>query len=402
MKMGRMQTWIALILVPVGLLVMVILGIVGYRSSRTPLYPNAESVPSIRPSAPSPQWAGAADQARQLVRASVAEQNIPGLSVAVGVGGAVVWAEGFGWADVENRVQAAPQTRFRIGHVSKTLTSAAAGLLLEQGQLHLHDEIQKYVPAFPAKQWPITLRELMAHVSGVRHYNERDDMPTEHCERASDGMRSFANDPLRFEPDTRYGYSTYGWVLVSEAIEAASGDPFLTFMRSRIFEPLRMDGTTIDAPHVPDPDRAKFYFGKFGGEAALGPDPAADVDYSCLAGGGGFVSTSPDLVKFAMALQSGKLLKADTVKMLQTPQELRSGEQTSYGLGWMLESASLAGESSRMVGHTSRSLLGGSTSFWIFPDRGIAVAVTANISFVDSGSSIALKVAETFAKPQSR
>jgi CubicO group peptidase (beta-lactamase class C family) len=106
------------------------------------------------------------------------EQNLPGLSVAVGAGGDIVWAEGFGWADLDNRVPVAPGTRFRIGHASKALTSAAVGLLLEKDRLHLDDEIQTYVPAFPTKQWPVTLRQLMGHVAGVRHYrNEGDDMP---------------------------------------------------------------------------------------------------------------------------------------------------------------------------------------------------------------------------------
>ena len=82
--------------------------------------------------------------------------------------------------------------RFRIGHASKALTSAAVGLLLEKGRLDLDDEIQTYVPAFPRKQWPVTLRQLMGHVAGVRHYeNEEDYMPSAHCERASEGLAEF-------------------------------------------------------------------------------------------------------------------------------------------------------------------------------------------------------------------
>ena len=136
----------------------------------TPLHPNPADVPSVRHAAPSPQWAGAVEQARQLARAGLVEQNLPGLSVAVGVGGDIVWAEGFGWADLEKRVPVAPDMRFRIGHASKALTSAAVGLLLEKGRLDLDEEIQTYVPAFPEKQWPVTLRQLMGHVAGVRHY----------------------------------------------------------------------------------------------------------------------------------------------------------------------------------------------------------------------------------------
>ena len=90
----------------------------------TRLHPNPNDVPSVALAAPSPKWAAAADQGRQLARAGLVRQNLPGLSVAVGVDGDVVWAEGFGWADMEKRVPVAPGMRFRIGHTSKSLTSA--------------------------------------------------------------------------------------------------------------------------------------------------------------------------------------------------------------------------------------------------------------------------------------
>ena len=118
-------------------------------ATATPLHPNPQDVPSVTHSAPSPKWAGAVEQGRQIVRAGLTEQNLPGLSVAVGVGGDIVWAEGFGWADLENRVPVTPDHRFRIGTASTALTSAAVGLLLEKGRLKLDDEIQTYVPDVP-------------------------------------------------------------------------------------------------------------------------------------------------------------------------------------------------------------------------------------------------------------
>lgn len=395
---SRQQTWLTLIFEAVGVLFAAGLGLYAFlRAMETPLYPNPQDVPSVQDAAPVQQWAGAVEQARQLARASLVEQNLPGLSVAVGVGGELVWAEGFGWADLEKRVPVAPQTRFRIGHASKTITSAAAGLLLEEGRLHLDAEIQKYVPAFPGKPWPVTLRQLMGHLSGVRHYeSERDYMSTAHCDRASEGLESVADDPLLFKPDTRYGYSTYGWVLVSAAVEAVADQPFLAFMRTRIFEPLGMAGTTSDSGTAPIPDRATFYYPRLSGSLRYGPELATGVDYSCFAGAGGFLSTPSDLVRFGTAIGTGKLLKPATVRMLQTPQALASGEETPYGLGWMLDTVPLAGDSARMAGHASRTLLGGSTHFMTFPERGIVVAVTSNISFADT-RSIALAIAEVFA-----
>jgi CubicO group peptidase (beta-lactamase class C family) len=288
--------------------------------------------------------------------------------------------------------------RFRIGHTSKALTSAAVGLLLEKGQLRLEDEIQTYVPAFPRKQWPVTLRQLMGHVAGIRHYDRGDeDVPTEHCERAADGLNRFADDPLRFEPDTQYGYSTYGWVLVSAAVEAAVKEPLSSFMAAQVFRPLGMTTTTFDSMPEPIPHRVTFYQRMFTGDAGEGVVPATAVDYSCFAGAGAILSTPSDLVRFGMAINGGKLLQRGTVRKLQTPQVLTSGEETEYGLGWMVEEVTLAGET-RMVHHASRSLKGGTTSFMTFPARGIVVAVTANIANAIT-RDIALEIAQAFADP---
>jgi serine beta-lactamase-like protein LACTB len=235
------------------------------------------------------------------------------------------------------------------------------------------------------------------HVAGVRHYdNEADYMSSTHCERASEGLPAFADDPLRFEPETRYSYSTYGWILVSAAVEAAADEPFFTFMRTRIFTPLGMADTTSDSATESMPERATFYYPRFSGDPSSGPELARTVDYSCFAGAGGFLSTPSDLVRFGIALGSGKLLKRATVRMLQTPQQLVSGEETDYGLGWMLETFPLAGEPTRLASHASRTLLGGTTSFMTFPERGIVVAVTSNTSFANT-RVIALDIARAFA-----
>ena len=395
------QNGLVLIGLGAGVLFAAVLGVVSFiNATSTTVHPSAQEVPSVTRSAPSAKWARAVEQGRQLARASLVEQNLPGLSVAVGVDGDLVWAEGFGWANVENRVPVTPATRFRIGHASKALTSVAVGLLLEKGRLHLGDEIQRYVPAFPRKQWPVTLRQLMGHMAGVRHYeDEAEYMTSAHCERASDGLQAFANDPLRFEPETEARYSTYGWVLVSAAVEAVANEPFFTFMRTHIFAPLGMADTIVDSAIDPIPDRATFYYPRYSGDPSTGPELAATVEYSCFAGAGAFLSTPSDLVRFGNALGSGKLLPSATVRMLQTPQLLSSGAETEFGLGWRVETVPLAGEPTRLASEASRTLLGGSAQFMTFPERGIVVAVTTNISKADT-RSIALKIGEAFAARQ--
>jgi serine beta-lactamase-like protein LACTB, mitochondrial len=399
MSKSRTEAWLALIVVAVALLLLAIPGLRMYMSATaTTLHPNPQDVPSVRHSVPLPKWAAAVEQGRQIVRASLTEKNLPGLSLAVGIGGDIVWAEGFGFADLENRVTVTPNHRFRIGTASTVLTSSAVGLLLEQGRLKLDDVIQTYVPAFPKKQWPVTLRQLMGHLAGVRT-DGGDEGPlfSERCERPVEALQHFAKSSLLFEPGTQYRYSSYGWILVSAAVEAAADEPFLTFMREQIFEPLGMRDTMADSATKPIPGRVTFYFPRFAADPAYGLHLMRDLDYSCYAGSSAFLSTPSDLVRFGMGINSGKLLQRATVQLLQTSQRLASGEETGYGLGWDLENVAVAGEQTRVAGHDGELLGGMVASLLTFPEHGIVVSVTSNISYAETFAD-AVRIADAFAE----
>jgi serine beta-lactamase-like protein LACTB, mitochondrial len=398
-KKRRTQTLIALILVAFGLVPAAIMGLFVYMSAMaTPLHPTPQDVPSVADSNPLQQWDEAVEQARQAIRATISEQNLPGISVAVGAAGEIVWAEGFGWADLENRVPVAPDTRFRIGTASTALTSAAVALLLEKDRLKLDAEIQTYVPAFPKKQWPVTLRQLMGHVAGLTN-DGGDEGPlySVQCERPVDALEYFAESSLQFEPGTQYRYSSYGWILVSAAVEAVADEPFLTFMQNQVFDPLGMDDTRADSATKPILARATSYFPKFAADPHYGVDLMRPVDYSCYAGASAFLSTPSDLVRFALAIDSGKLLQHATVQLLQTSQRLPSGEETGYGLGWDLENVELAGKQTRWVGHDGTLLGGMVASLMTFPEHGIVISIMSNTSYADT-ESLALTIAQAFAE----
>jgi serine beta-lactamase-like protein LACTB, mitochondrial len=393
----RGQTIAALFAMGVIGLIAAIAGLWVYVLATTrPLHPDAQKVPSVAHSAPRPQWTSAARQGREIARVGLLDQNLPGLSVAVGAGGEIVWAEGFGFADLENQRRVTPDTQFRSGEASKALTSAAVGLLVEHGKLKLDDEIQTYVPDFPKKQWPVTLRQLMGHVAGLRD-DAGDEAWLSPCEKTLEGLQLFAEDTLLFEPGTQYRASSYSWILVSAAVEAAADERFFRFMRAQIFEPLGMTATRPDSVSESIADRATFYFPRFAGETRYGPESAREGDHSCYAGASAFLSTPSDLVRFGMAVNNGKLLQPGTVTLIQTALRLPSGEETGYGLGWRIETVPLGGESTRMVGHgTKADFIGGSTYLMTFPSRGIVVAAMSNTAFADM-RSVALNVAEAFA-----
>jgi CubicO group peptidase (beta-lactamase class C family) len=390
-----------------------------------PLHPEPQNAPSAVQSEPSPQWAAAVGRARQIVRAVLSEQNLPGLSVAVGVGGDIVWAEGFGWADVETHAPVTPETRFRMGTASTALTAAAVGVLLEKDRVRLDEEIQAYVPQFPKKPWPVTLRQLLQNVSGVGIAATNDwRLSSRRCERVAEALPAFADDPLLFQPGTQVRQSPHGWVLVSAAVDAAAEQPFLSFMRDQVFQPLGMADTGAESAKEENPERIgeeaedpppfraireviiepwRVVTGSQGEAAApegtrpapyyvpqFGPHPvyryalhvASPRNLSCYAGSMAFFSTPSDLVRFEMGMNGGRLLRPATV------QSLEAFGRTAGGYD---------GELLGIKVSFDRELAGVKVmSVVTARERGIVVAAMSNIS--SDMSTVARKVGDAFAK----
>jgi serine beta-lactamase-like protein LACTB len=399
-RWNRVEIVVGLIVLGIGGILLGVAGLFIYMSATaTPLHPDAQQMSSVAHPEAAQQFAGAIDRARQTMRASVAEQNLPGLSVAVAVDGNLVWAEGFGWADIDNKTPVTPDTRFRIGTISTALTSAAAGLLIEQQALELDESIQTYVPEFPKTPFPVTLRQLMGHTAGVRNDSgDEGELFGQTCQGPVEGVAHVADDQLRFEPGTQYQFSNYSWIMVSAAIEAASREPFLMFMQKRIFEPLRMDDTLPDSLTEPIQDLATPYFPKFAADPRYGPDPMREINLSCYAGASVFVSTPSDLVRFVNALNGGTLLKPETVQLLQSSQTLTSGQETGYGLGWDRETVTVAGKQTPWIGHDGDVLGGVTGTLAMLPEHKLTIVVLSNISYSDT-PALALKIADAFAVP---
>lgn len=319
-------------------------------------------------------------------------QGIPGVSVAVGVGGEVVYAEGFGWAGVEKKSPVLPGTKFRIGSVSKPLTSVAVGRLVQEGRLDLDRPVNEIVPYWPEHRWSVTTRQLTGHIAGVRHYRGEEFLSRESYPTVEEGVAIFADDTLLFEPGTDYSYSSYGWNLVSAVVEESAGEPFLLHMRRRVLEPMGLDETVADHPDSIISGRTEFYVrSEEDDEENAGERDEEDrghllnapyVDNSYKWAGGGYLATTSDLVRFGFAMlrsldpERDGVLEPGTVREMWTSQETADGEETGYGIGWSVARDS-AGR--RVVGHGGGSV-GGTTFFRIWPEQGVVVAITANLS----------------------
>jgi CubicO group peptidase (beta-lactamase class C family) len=356
------------------------------------------SVPSTMAVAPAGRDSSAVEEAQRLARALVANSNLTSLSVAVAREGGIVWAEGFGHADAERRVTVTPRTRFRTGSVSKTLTAAAVALLYDRGRIDLDVPVQTYVPTYPKKQWTVTTRQLLGDVAGVHRIrgDNNDQVPRGICATVDAALKTFAYEPLLFEPGTKYRFSTSGWILLSGVIEGAAGEPFATFMSRQVFTPLGMERTALEGPDL-DPDTAAFGEPRAEERDNEPRDPPA-ADYSCTVGASAFLSTPSDLVRLGSAMLKPGFLTADTIALFQTPLKLRSGDSTGFALGWKVDSIPLAGAQVRVVRHRA-SLIGGAVSFYVLPDRDLVIAATSNVPNTVAVEAFALQVAEAFTKP---
>lgn len=297
--------------------------------------------------------------------------HVPGLSVAVGLSNEVVFEKGYGFADLENNVSATARTRYRTASIAKSITAVIALQLADEGRLDLEAPVQQYVPEFPKKLWPVNSRQLLAHLSGIRHYVMAGEAEgKEHYDSLRAALNIFAGDLLLGEPDTKFFYSSYGYNLLGAVEESAGGASFDALLERIVTKPAGMPSTCIDEQRRIISDRARGYVVR---DKLLCNCEMHDTSMKIPSGG--LVSTPTDLVRFMQAVNSGKLLKPETVKRMWTRQRTKDGEQTNYGLGW---SVSADDAKVRTVSH-SGGQAGTATLMVLQPDTGRAVSVMCNL-----------------------
>jgi serine beta-lactamase-like protein LACTB len=310
-------------------------------------------------------------QARAIIQTEMASK-VPGLSVAVAVDGKIVWSEGFGYADLETKTPVTPATRFRIGSVSKPLTSLGLALLVERGELDMDAPVQKYIPDFPQKDEAITLRMLAGHLSGIRNYRGSEAISNKPFPNLRAGLKIFENDPLLAPPGTKFSYASYNWNVIGVAMEAAAKQDFLSYMETAVFKPLGMTNTRPDLAGVVDPQRTQFYETDAAGKFITAPK----VDLSYAWPSGGFLSTSEDLARFGSAFLQPDFLKPESRRLLFISQKTSDGKLTHYGVGWFVGKVAYHGGDS----------VGGTAILMLDPASRTVVAILSNRGHLAFGS----------------
>ena len=196
----------------------------------------------------------------QVISIEMSRRSIPGLTVAIGQGPQVRWEGAYGLADLENMVPMTSSTVLRTASLAKPMTAVAAMQLVEAGKLVLDAPVQRYVPTFPQKPWPLNVRHLLCHQGGIRTYQGDEMQSTRHYRDNIDALKIFQGDPLLFEPGTRVAYSTYGFSLLGAVIEGAAGVDYADYIRERVFKPAKMTATDVDDVFKIVPHRAHGYY----------------------------------------------------------------------------------------------------------------------------------------------
>ena len=330
----------------------------------------------------------------QVVAAEQARQKIPGLAIAGAFRNAMVFSKTYGTADLEQSAPVKPTTAFRTASVAKSLTATAVMTLVERGKISLDAPIRTYCAAWPASHPAATVRQVMGHLAGVRHYGKPGESTGKtHYFQLQDSLALFVKDPLLHEPGSKYLYSTYGYSLLGCAIETASGTTYEQFLRDAVLTPAGMARTRLDRVYEIVPDRSRGYqvltqqmFDQLPPAirsfAKVGEVYNADLhDTSMKIAGGGLLSTAEDLVRFGIALNTGKLAKPATVEQMWTEQKTADGTGTGYGLGFGVFPAQ---DGIRRLSHSGNQA-GASSFLVILPEVGVTYAIMTNLEDAELG-----------------
>jgi len=345
------------------------------------------AVSMFGPGSASPDVAQGLTAQVDTVMAAWAKPGSPGCAVGVVRDGGLVFARGYGQADLEHGVPISPESVFDIASTSKQFTAATIVLLAQEGKLSLDDDIRRFVPELPRYEEPITIRHLLHHTSGLRDYTDLMALAGWQMEDWTTAEQALATivrqKELNFRPGAQYLYSNTGFFLLSVIAARAGGKPFPDLARERIFEPLGMASTHFHADHrLPVRSRAVGYAPREGGGWGIS---MSDWEQT---GDGSVLTTIEDLARWVRNLDDPNVGGKALVDELQRKGRLASGEEIDYALG--LRHATYRGLAT--VGHTG-SWAGYRSSVLRFPSERTAVIVLCNAETAEAGT-IARKVAD--------
>ncbi|WDD99636.1 beta-lactamase family protein [Thalassomonas actiniarum] len=355
-----------------------------------------------------PAYQNAAEQMQPLLTRHKAAINAPAISAAVAIDNQLIWAGVSGWADIEEKTPVTTESQFRIGSTSKALTGTALARMVDTGQIELDQPISTYMQNLPNQQWQqITPRQLASHMAGLPHYKENTDylgfyktlaLSTRY-EQVSDALSVFDSSELLFSPGSNFSYSSLGTVLLSAVMENAAETPYLDIMQQAVFTPLKMQATMAEFKGESSSNLASFYWNDEGRSQKV--RQWRKVDLSHRLAGGGFISTSSDLVKMGMAVLRDDFISPATRKTFWTPQTLPGGSEApqGYSLGWRVLTRKIDNELGEITFANHGGVSRGAQSWlMVIPEyqMSVAVNINANTEVFWDFAKISMQIAKAF------
>ena len=267
----------------------------------------------------------------EKIGAALKESGAPSVSVAVVENGKVAYANAFGKANVAAGRDADIHTRYAVGSISKQFTAAAILLMQEQGKLSLDDKVSKYFPDLTRAD-EVSIRQLLSHTSGYEDYAPQDYIIPEWTRATTPKaiLDHWGKKPLNFEPGTRWQYSNTNFVLAGEIFEKVSGQPLVSFLREKIFDPLGMQSAGDCLPIAASDATAYTRY-------ALGPArPVAREGDGWYFAAGELCMTPSDLARWDAAFLQKHILSSRSYEEFTREVTLNNGDRTHYALGLQL------------------------------------------------------------------
>jgi CubicO group peptidase (beta-lactamase class C family) len=306
-----------------------------------------------------------ASRIEEYMAARVKRDHFSG-SILIARDGKVLYTQGYGMANLEHDVPNTPQTKFRLGSITKQFTAMAVLILQERGKLNVHDKVKKHFPEAPAAWDEITIEHLLTHTSGIPNYTESLEFLRTLPVRVSlkELIAKFKDRTLDFKPGAKFKYSNSGYIVLGQIIETISGKNYPTFMKEAIFVPLDMKDTGYDNATAIIKSRANGYTRRLG----IVLTNCDYVDMSIPHAAGALYSTVLDLLKWDQALYTEKLVSRKSLQAMFTP------HKDNYGYGWIIDKKFGAARYSHGGG-----IMGFVTTLERYPDEKLLVVALSNL-----------------------
>lgn len=328
--------------------------------------------------------------ADKILDALVETNGVPGMAGAVTQDGALIWSGASGLSNVDRKTPVNGDTIFRLASVSKLIAATAAAQLYETGALDIDAPLQDFIPYMP-EQWPaMTARQLAAHTSGIPHYQAVDETRGNiRYSSVEDAVGVFSDRSLLFAPGDAYNYSSYGYTLLSAAVEEAAGVPYLDYIKANVVKDLAIGP---DALAFGDPNASEVY--AFADQTVV---PAEPHNYSYSWGGAGMSATAPALAMFGARVMSGDIVSPQTLDIMLEPSRLNNGDivsvgNYSVGFGWRLSRDS----DGAFYAHHAGIAIGARSALAIYPEEKISATVLSNALWTAAIEQTALTLALPF------